>query len=170
MVMCSLFKLFRIRVSIVLVSCFCILSSYPASAGDSIVKVGQNKIRGTNQPITRGWEPVNTTRSPGFKSKLQIHTKPASLIKKLKQLTDADYDAALQAVHFALSQGPDGSIYNWRRPKTNLIGKIIPINVFRGQDGRLCRHFIYTLSIEKYKKTTEGIACRSLNGSWNLAG
>lgn len=122
--------------------------------------------KNSQKPITHGWESKEVTAKPITKGwdALEI-SSPLQQIKA--KLTQSDYLAALQAMQHALSEVGDGKTYVWRSPKL-LRGKIQPTNVFRDVDSRLCRHVIYTLVIETYSKTIEGVACRSLTGRWDL--
>ncbi len=150
--------------------CFFLTIALQSSANEQYKKKNTPiKLKKLQQPIVRGWEPVNEFKNINNKG-WQTIAKSASIQRKLEELTDQDYSAALQAVHFALSQTPDGRIYHWKRAKTKLHGRVMPTNVFRDTEGRLCRHLIYSLSLGSYVKTIEGVACRSLNGGWDLLG
>ncbi len=166
--MCIVATFIRSSMSVILAFCFCILSALSVSAESPRESSNTSKLIKSSRPITKGWEPVNeiTPITHGW----QTVAKSDVLQKKLNQLTDKDYDAALHAVHFALSEIEDGKIYHWKRDRNNLRGKVMPINAFKDKEGRLCRHIIYTLALEKYRKTVEGVACRSINGGWSLSG
>ncbi len=166
--MCIVSTFIRSSISVILAFCFCVLAVTGINAENPHQTSRASGLVKSPPPITKGWEPVRET-SPvnhGWKTVAKSH----GLQKKLNKLTDKDYDAALQAVHFALTEIEDGKIYHWRQDDNKLRGKVKPINAFKDKEGRLCRHIIYTLAIEKYRKTVEGVACRSINGGWSLSG
>jgi surface antigen len=51
-----------------------------------------------------------------------------------------------------------------------LEGRVKPVSAFRDDQGRLCRHLVYSLSLGGYSREIEGVACRELDASWSLAG
>lgn len=146
-----------------------------AFTGSAFAKQNTTKVtnKAPHPPITEGWELKHTFTNPATNTtprkswKQQKGHTPMQQIKA--KLTDSDYLAALQAIQHALSEVADGKTYVWRSTKL-LRGKIQPTNVFRDVDSRLCRHVIYTLYVETYSKSVEGIACRTLTGRWDLSG
>jgi surface antigen len=44
------------------------------------------------------------------------------------------------------------------------------VSAFRDDEGRVCRHLTYSLSVGAYVKQVEGVACRQSDGQWSLAG
>ena len=76
--------------------------------------------------------------------------------------------AALRALHIALSEVGDGSTFAWGRPKYQLRGMITPTVSFRDASGNICRHVIYSLSLGRYLKRIEGIACRMKDKRWTF--
>ena len=86
------------------------------------------------------------------------------------QLLQVDYDIALRALNDALNEVPDNVTYKWSRKGSDLQGRVRPTSVFRDNDGRLCRHIVYALSLGHYTKQIESIACRDLTGNWALSG
>ncbi len=85
-------------------------------------------------------------------------------------LDERDELAALEAVHVALSEVGDGSSYVWHRPGGIISGVIQPSASFKDISGRVCRHIEVMLIAGTHTRKTEGIACRLLNGSWQLDG
>ena len=86
------------------------------------------------------------------------------------QLDEKDHLAALKALHIALSQLSDGATFVWRKKSRQLAGVIKPTMAFRNTEGQICRHVIYSLSLGRYVKSIEGIACRDTQGRWWLNG
>ncbi len=147
----------------------CLTTAIPGVNAETPTKAAKIvKPPRTSRPIITGWEPISKPKpiTRGW------HTVSKSDVirKKLNALTDRDYTVALQAVRHALTEIEDGRIYRWQGTDNKLSGKVMPINAFRDKQGRICRHLIYTLALEKYRKTVEGIACRTLNGNWRLSG
>jgi surface antigen len=58
----------------------------------------------------------------------------------------------------------------WRRQASQLTGRVKPISAFRDTQGRVCRTVIYSLARDGTEKEIEGVACRSANGRWAIAG
>ena len=51
-----------------------------------------------------------------------------------------------------------------------LVGRIKPVSAFRDDQGRVCRHVVYSLALGTYQRQIEGVACRESDGSWSLSG
>ena len=86
------------------------------------------------------------------------------------RLDRSDRAMALNALQEALSELGDGASLVWQRPSRALTGVIKPVSAFRDDEGRVCRHLTYSLSVGTYVKQVEGIACRQSDGQWSLAG
>src|SRR3989337_611682 len=86
------------------------------------------------------------------------------------RLDQSDRVAAVQAVELALSELGDGVTLVWQRPERRLVGRIKPVSAFRDDQGRVCRHVIYSLALGAHPRQIEGVACREPDGSWSLSG
>ena len=84
--------------------------------------------------------------------------------------TGTDRAVALNALQVALTELGDGATLIWKRPSRELTGVIKPVPAFRDDEGRVCRHLTYSLSLGTFVREVEGIACREPSGSWSLAG
>lgn len=92
-------------------------------------------------------------------------------LNELKARLDrSDRAAAMQALELALSELGDGVTLVWQRPERGLVGRIKPVSVFRDDQGRVCRHVLYSLALGTYQRQIEGVACRESDGSWSLSG
>ena len=92
-------------------------------------------------------------------------------LSELKARLDrSDRAAAMQALELALSELGDGVTLVWRRPERDLVGRIKPVSAFRDDQGRVCRHVLYSLALGTYQRQIEGVACRESDGSWSLSG
>lgn len=125
----------------------------PASLASAAEDV---KIQDRIPAATRSAPPVPTeNRSRSFmqlRARLEYH----------------DQIVALRALHMALSRVPDGGTFVWRKKSRSLKGFIQPTKAFRNAEGQVCRHLIYALTLGRYIKQIEGIACRQDDGRWRL--
>ena len=97
----------------------------------------------------------------------QVRPKFADL---QSDLDEGDEIATLEAVHVALTEAGDGSIFVWKRQNGRLSGMIKPTSSFRNVDGKICRHLIIVLAAGPRTSKIEGVACRLGNGRWELDG
>jgi surface antigen len=81
-----------------------------------------------------------------------------------------DEAAALSSVQHALTLMGDGSAYVWHRHNGRMSGIVKPTSSFKNASGEVCRHIIVMLTTGHKTRKTEGVACRQLNGVWNLEG
>lgn len=97
--------------------------------------------------------------------------RPTSLYPDFRQsLDEVDELATLDAIHVALSQVGDGGSYVWHRNHGRLSGVFQPTQSFKDTAGQVCRHLVVTLTSGAVVRRTEGIACRLVNGRWQLEG
>lgn len=85
-------------------------------------------------------------------------------------LDEADENAALESLQFALSEVADGSSYVWHRSHGRLSGIVKPIGSFKGKQGAVCRTILVVLNSAEHSKKTQAIACRLRTGVWQLEG
>jgi surface antigen len=92
-------------------------------------------------------------------------------LKELKTSLDrSDRTVALQALHMALSELGDGVTLVWRRPVSQLSGRVKPVSAYRDETGRICRSVVYSLARGGRETEIEGVACREADGRWAIAG
>ena len=96
--------------------------------------------------------------------------QPVTFAELRAKLDGNDRAIALNALQVALSELGDGAQLVWQRPSRELTGVIKPVSAFRDDEGRVCRHLTYSLSLGTYVRQVEGVACREPNGAWSLAG
>ena len=96
--------------------------------------------------------------------------QPSTFAELRSQLDGSDRALALNALQVALTELSDGATLVWRRESRALTGVIKPASAFRDDEGRVCRHLTYSLSLGTYVKKVEGIACRGVDGNWSLEG
>jgi surface antigen len=101
-----------------------------------------------------------------------VATEPApqGLTELNSGLDHSDRTVALQALQMALTELGDGVTLVWRRPVSQLTGRIKPVSAFRDDQGRICRHVVYSLARGGHEKQIEGSACREVDGRWAIAG
>lgn len=95
---------------------------------------------------------------------------PQGLTELKSSLDRSDRAVALQALQMALTELGDGVTLVWRRPASQLSGRIKPVSAFRDDQGHLCRTVVYSLARDGREKEIEGVACRLEDGSWAIAG
>ncbi len=96
--------------------------------------------------------------------------QPLAFTELRARLDGSDRAIAMQALDVALNELGDGAALVWKRRSRGLTGVIKPVAAFRADDGRICRHLIYSLSLGNYARAVEGIACRGADGTWSFAG
>ncbi|MGH6867004.1 MAG: RT0821/Lpp0805 family surface protein [Methyloceanibacter sp.] len=95
---------------------------------------------------------------------------PLALNDLRSKLDKSDRAAAFQALQIALTELGDDVTLAWRRPSSQLSGKIRPVSAFKDDRGRICRHLVYSLALGDFKREIEGVACREADGTWSIAG
>lgn len=96
--------------------------------------------------------------------------RPLASAELRRRLNGSDRAVAMKALDLALNELGDGATLVWKREARRLAGVIRPVAAFRDDQGRVCRHLIYSLSFGNYARRVEGIACRGANGVWSLQG
>ena len=70
----------------------------------------------------------------------------------------------------ALTEVGDGSSFVWHYGNGRLSGVVRPTSSFKDASGRVCRHIIVVLNAGTRSGRVEGVACRLLDGRWQLEG
>ena len=96
--------------------------------------------------------------------------QPTAFAELRARLDGTDRAVALNALQVALTELGDGATLIWKRPSRELTGVIKPVSAFRDDEGRVCRHLTYSLSLGTFVREVEGTACREPSGTWSLAG
>ncbi|MFC4352949.1 RT0821/Lpp0805 family surface protein [Fodinicurvata halophila] len=84
-----------------------------------------------------------------------------------KSLDEADRQRAAQAQQQA-AQAPMGEQITWNNPNSGNYGSYTPVRDGRTDDGRYCREFRETVTIDGQTETATGIACRQQDGTWRI--
>jgi hypothetical protein len=104
---------------------------------------------------------------------LEPNKAPAVSVKPKFAETNAHLDendeiAALEAIRVALTEVGDGSSYVWYRKHGRLSGIVQPTVSFKDPAGRVCRHILLIMTVGAATGRAEGIACRLVDGRWQL--
>ncbi|HEY8275862.1 MAG TPA: hypothetical protein VIG52_02575 [Methyloceanibacter sp.] len=108
-------------------------------------------------------------RLAGVEGGVSAAPKP-TLAELRARLDQSDRALAVKALGLALNELGDGATLVWRRPERALVGKIKPSTAFRDNEGRICRHVTYAITLGDYSNQVEGVACREIDGEWSLKG
>src|SRR3990172_4292506 len=84
----------------------------------------------------------------------RTHPSPAMTepVPPPRKLDLNDEIAALERIHYALSEVGDGSTYVWRRWHGRLAGVVHPTTSFKDESGKVCRHLVVLLTTGKRTK------------------
>ncbi len=66
----------------------------------------------------------------------------------------------------ALEDTTAGQAVTWRDPVSGQRGTLVPAGVFRGTNGRWCRHYSVSVGDDTGHLVAEGVACRLARGGW----
>lgn len=117
-------------------------------------------------------EPANKSKPATGPAAATEASRPAGKEPSFRELQarldQSDRIAALYALHLALNRVADGGTFAWSKRSRALRGIIRPTSIFRNADGQICRHVIYALSLGRYRKQIELVACREAGGRWRL--
>ena len=130
---------------------------FPKLAGAQDVKPAEPA------PCTCPHPDANPSKPPSFWAKPKYAEAYALL-------DENDEIAALEAIRVALTEVGDGGTYVWRRNHGRLSGIVQPTASFKDPGGRVCRHIVLTMTVGTATGRAEGIACRLVDGRWQLDG
>lgn len=134
----------------------------------AIVIVAPDSVRAeASQPGPSCSCPDSKAPDAGAKPQPQQKPKLADARPPLPRTAEI---AAFEAIHLALSEVGDGSTYVWHGRDGVISGSVKPVASFKDASGRICRHILLSLSAGSVTRSTEGIACRLPDRSWQLEG
>jgi surface antigen len=110
---------------------------------------------------------TSTTRNPPFAMDLLPPDGPGGAFESLG---DVDAVATLRGIGIALGEVGDGGSYVWNRRDGLLSGMAQPTTAFKDADGQPCRNLIVILNTVGHSSKIEGVACRTVSGTWRLKG
>ncbi len=82
------------------------------------------------------------------------------------KLTRWDRQAMEETAYYSLSEAPAGDTATWRNADTGTNGTITPLRTFLDEEGRLCRDYRATVTLEGETYDGKETACRNTVGNW----
>ena len=83
-------------------------------------------------------------------------------------LDERDRRLASQAAHDALETAPSDRSVAWTNPDTGHSGTVTPQHTYQSADGRYCREYQTTITIDGQPREVHGTACRQPDGTWQV--
>ena len=83
-------------------------------------------------------------------------------------LDNDDKEAALKAQQQSLASTPDGKTTSWTDPSDGHTGTYTPKNTYTTKDGKICRDYQQTVTINGKQETATGTACRMADDTWRV--
>jgi surface antigen len=68
----------------------------------------------------------------------------------------------------ALEYAPNDRPISWMNPDTNNSYTVTPVNTYETRDGRYCREYTTTATLEGSRERVAGTACRRPDGTWEI--
>ena len=85
-----------------------------------------------------------------------------------KSLDRADRAHMQRTTQRSLETQPSGQSSTWKNPDNQHSGTVTPKPAYRGDNGRTCREFQQTVTIDGRTERAYGTACRQADGSWKI--
>jgi surface antigen len=85
-----------------------------------------------------------------------------------KSLDRADRAYMHRTTQQSLETQPSGQPSTWRNPDNQHSGTVTPTKTYQRDDGRPCREFQQTVTIDGRSERAYGRACRQSDGSWKI--
>jgi hypothetical protein len=114
--------------------------------------------------------PLTAGESEAKDAAAAVGPAPHRPLEPKANLDRSDRMVAFQALLMALNELGDGMTLSWRRPISQLSGRIKLVAAFRNDEGRVCRRVLYALARGGQEKEIEAVACREQDGRWIIAG
>ncbi|BAE49691.1 RT0821/Lpp0805 family surface protein [Paramagnetospirillum magneticum] len=83
-----------------------------------------------------------------------------------KKLDKADKEEVLKAEEKA-QDGPVGETIAWSNPQSGNSGTVTPVSENTDAQGRTCRDYQSTITVDGKDETVTGTACKQADGSWS---
>ena len=84
------------------------------------------------------------------------------------KLDRADRQKHQQTSNYALENGRSYETAGWYNPDTGHRGSVTPEPAYQREDGRYCREFQQTITVNGEEQKGYGTACRQPDGSWEI--
>jgi surface antigen len=85
-----------------------------------------------------------------------------------KSLDKADMAHANRTANVALERNPVGRRSTWSNPDSGHSGTVTPTRTVHASNGRPCRDYETTVTIDGRTETAVGRACRQADGTWKV--
>ncbi len=85
-----------------------------------------------------------------------------------KGMDKRDRYEAERAHRYAMERGRSGQPQRWQNPDSGNYGYVTPEPAYQDQDGRYCRPYTQTITVDGETRTLEGTACRQPGGTWTI--
>jgi surface antigen len=85
-----------------------------------------------------------------------------------KSLDKADKIYAERTAHSTLETGKTGQTSTWTNPDSGHTGTVTPTRTYKTAEGKNCREYQQTVTIDGKTERAYGTACRQPDGSWKI--
>ena len=83
-------------------------------------------------------------------------------------LDERDKKMATEAAQKALESAPTGKPVAWNNPDSGHAGTVTPVKTYQTADGKQCRQYETSVTIDGKQEKAFGKACRQPDGSWQI--
>ena len=83
-------------------------------------------------------------------------------------LDERDKKMAAEAAQKALESAPTGKPVAWNNPDSGHAGTVTPVKTYQTADGKQCRQYETSVTIDGKQEKAFGKACRQPDGSWQI--
>jgi len=84
------------------------------------------------------------------------------------RLDESDKDEAGAAANEAITTKSEGEQATWTNPESGNSGATKIEDIYRKDDGTLCKRFTETVEVEGETHTAKGTACEQPDGTWKI--
>ena len=77
-----------------------------------------------------------------------------------------EQQAMAQTIQYALEYNKTNQPAAWANPDTGNSGTLVPLQTMQDPNGRTCREFVATLTVDNVEWQGQGTACRQPDGQW----
>ena len=83
-------------------------------------------------------------------------------------LDERDKKMAAEAAQKALESAPTGKPVAWNNPDSGHAGTVTPVKTYQTADGKQCRQYETSVTIDGKQEKAFGKACRQPDGNWQI--
>lgn len=91
-----------------------------------------------------------------------------ALGQSLPHLVEVEQQAMNDTLQYALEYKKTNQAADWVNPDTARSGVVVPVRTFFDGQGRPCREFTTSITIDGEQQQGYGTACRQSNGTWHV--